>query len=101
MFTLFLNETPIRWADDSLAVQMENQNNGDAIEPTARTSNNNNSSNSSSVSSDNGEPPHFVRANDLPEIIHKPSGNTVRIRCPAAGKPTECERDKFPFTSNK
>lgn len=63
---------------------MENQNNDDAIEVTAQNSSNTNNT-------DNGEPPHLVRAGDLPEFIHKPSRNTVRIRCPAAGKLTERE----------
>lgn len=72
----FLNELH-SMGDNSLAIQMENQNNGDAVEPTAQSS-----------STDNGEPPHFTRANDLPELIHRPSGNMVRIKCPAAGKLT-------------
>lgn len=92
----FLNELHSMGRRDSLAVQMENQNNGDAIEPTAPSSSN------SGSSSDDGKPPHFMRANDLPEFIFKPSGNTVKIKCPTAGKQTECERDKFLFIiSNK
>lgn len=66
---------------------MENQNNDDAIEVTAQNSNNTNNT-------DNGEPPHLVRASDLPEFIHKPSGNTVRIRCPAAGKLIKSENER-------
>ena len=70
--------------DDSLAVRMENQDNDDTIEPTAQ------------YSIDNGEPPHFVRAGDLHQILHRPAGNSVRIKCVASGK-----LNNINLTSNK
>lgn len=73
--------------NDSLTTRMDIQNAGDATKPAARNTKN---------TTDNGQPPHFTRAiNDLPERLHRPSGNTVKIRCPAAGKQLECKRDTF------
>lgn len=36
--------------------------------------------------SDNGEPPHLIHEANLPIFIPRPSGNMVRIKCPAAGE---------------
>lgn len=82
--------------DDSLvAWHMANQNNDDAIGATAH----NNSGNNNNTA--NGEPPHLVRTIDLPELINRPSGSMVKIKCPAAGKLIEREGDKFHFIRNK
>lgn len=90
MFSLFLNEPHSKDDDDSLAMRMENQDNDDAaVEPTSVQN-----------TTDNGEPPHFVRANDLPQFLHRPSGNVVKIKCPAAGRLTEWNKFNMQQVTN-
>lgn len=57
--------------DDLLTENLDNDEASDPIGP---------------HNSDNGEPAYLVHEENLPIFIPRPSGNMVRIKCPAAGK---------------
>lgn len=60
--------------DDSSATTTENQDNDEASEPISQHD------------ADTGVAPYFMHEANLPVFLPRPSGNMVKIKCPAAGK---------------
>lgn len=73
-FSFLLLYFPKIFKDDSSATTTENQDNDEASEPIAQHD------------AESGVAPYIVHESNLPLFIPRPSGNMVKIKCPATGK---------------